>query len=267
MVGPSRTRRCRPGGAREGANLQRLCILWAALLLFGATGPTPTSAETSPWEANEGGIVSETPGPTRLEESTLRAVLAQEEFQTSLPRPGEREPEESARTSWHTGATLPLAGGLLRLLLAGLVGILVVFLALHAFRELRERRVLEQGRVPATGSAPAIELSIPLDEIDALARRGEFAAAVRELLHRVFRSLAERQRLALRRAMTSREIVVSLELPSEGREALAQLALTVELSLFGGDEVEESEFRRCRELYQRLEETLRAPNLAPSART
>ncbi|MCA9728022.1 MAG: hypothetical protein R3E12_11370 [Candidatus Eisenbacteria bacterium] len=193
-------------------------------------------------------------------ESTLRSLLESGKFQTELPNE-KAGASEDPRNPWTYSGPWAWNGSIVGLMLAGLAAILLIFVLLHFFREASERRLVAEGRVGAQETEPPLDISIPLGDIDALAGRGDFAAAVRELLHRVFQSLAGHRGLVLSRALTSREIIHVLDLPRDGRAALSELAGTVEHSLFGTAEVREPEFRRCRELYAQLEQTLRSRRL------
>jgi hypothetical protein len=88
-----------------------------------------------------------------------------------------------------------------------------------------------------------------LEEADRLAAEGRYGEAVRVLLHRSVADLERVFALAIGPALTSREIARLPPLSEEGRSVFSGIAAAVEMSLFGGQPLEASRFRACREAY------------------
>jgi hypothetical protein len=89
-----------------------------------------------------------------------------------------------------------------------------------------------------------------------IARAGNFTEAMHALL---LQSLAELRRLDLSFAssLTSREILRSAALPSEGRELFADIVSRVEISYFGAHQPDREEYLACRSSFESLTEVIR----------
>jgi hypothetical protein len=101
-----------------------------------------------------------------------------------------------------------------------------------------------------------------LEEADALAEHGDYAAAAHHLLMRSVEDIGRRRPGLVRPALTSRDLAASAAVPARARELFAHIARVVERSLFGGRDVSRDEWTHCREAYA---DFARAP--AWSART
>lgn len=226
------------------------------LLLVAVLAAATPSAAAQPVEAGE--------IHPRLEE-----VLAGGEFQTELPGyDAEAGTVREGRRERGDGLTRGLAGlgrvvaPLARLLddllavlpwvvLAVGVVLLAWLLAREAGRWLGRGRStpVPRAQPPAPGApAPPPELT----EIDALAGRGDFAAAAHLLLLRTLRHLAERGQARLAAAATSREVLRSVTLPPASRDALGELVGTVERGYFGGKALSAQDWQRSLACHRRL---------------
>ena len=129
--------------------------------------------------------------------------------------------------------------------------VVVAFLLRWLVGEWRYRR-----RTPAKEKADFDETPVPglgpLPDPEAFAGGGDFAAAVRALLLHAQQVLVQRRKFDLRAALTSREILNRAEINDRAEEELRGLVLAVEVSHFGGAEVERLDYDRCRERYSRF---------------
>lgn len=121
------------------------------------------------------------------------------------------------------------------------------------YRRVRERDGRDADAVvPPTWQPEAAPARALLDEADGLAAQGRFADAVHLLLHRSLEEIGAQLPDFLRPSLTSRDIAASGALPRRPREAFAEIARAVELSLFGGGAVEEPQWSACRAAYERF---------------
>lgn len=90
-----------------------------------------------------------------------------------------------------------------------------------------------------------------LEDFDSLAASGDYAGAIHALLLHCILRLGERG-AEFSSAMTSREILRRLKLEQAEREAMSVLVRMTEVTHFGGREASESEFRKCRVLYEQI---------------
>ena len=89
-----------------------------------------------------------------------------------------------------------------------------------------------------------------LEEADRLAAAGDFAGAVRILLHKSIEEIEGRRPQLLRPAYTSREISGLDDLPPAARTTFGHIAEVVERSFFGGRDVDAAGFAECRRTYE-----------------
>ncbi|MEC3912551.1 DUF4129 domain-containing protein [Sphingobium sp. CR2-8] len=94
-----------------------------------------------------------------------------------------------------------------------------------------------------------------LEEADALAGQGRYAEAVHHLLLRSVEDLARRRPQIVRPALTSRDLASADAIPSAPRRLFAEIAATVERSLFGGRPIDADEWGRCRLAYADFAQT------------
>ena len=88
-----------------------------------------------------------------------------------------------------------------------------------------------------------------LREADAMAAAGRYAEAVHHLLFRSIEDIARRRPKLVRPALTSRELSASDALPPPARDLFAGIARLVERSLFGGRDVDLTDWTGARAAY------------------
>lgn len=91
-----------------------------------------------------------------------------------------------------------------------------------------------------------------LREADALAAQGRYAEAVHRLLFRAIEDIARRRPRLIRPALTSRELATAQAVPAGARELFTRIARLVERSLFGGRQVDSSDWTSARAAYADL---------------
>jgi hypothetical protein len=84
---------------------------------------------------------------------------------------------------------------------------------------------------------------------DALAAQGQFEEAVHLILLRSIEDIDRRRPLAVRPALTARDIAAIDALPERARPAFVRIARAVERTLFAGGQIDGDEFSQCREAY------------------
>jgi hypothetical protein len=89
-----------------------------------------------------------------------------------------------------------------------------------------------------------------LQEADKLAAAGDFAGAVRLLLHRSVEEIEGRRPRLVKPAYTAREIGALDDIPDKARATFAGIAAVVERSFFGGRGVDAEAFATCRRAYE-----------------
>jgi hypothetical protein len=229
--------------------------LLAALLLAGLAA-APAGA-VSPDEA----------------QAKARAALADSRYQHTLPqheetlepgkhrhRPGpERPPEEGdpvvaadrdvSIPSMGAGAFL---GKVVFIVLVVVVALLLLGWILREVVDRRRKSVAEARPETAAAAAAAPQAALSFDDASRLAAEGRYAEAVHALLLAAIRHFAERSRTAIQPSRTSRELVRTLPLGPDAREAFSELVRTVELSLFGGASVGAEDYERNLARFQAL---------------
>jgi hypothetical protein len=108
-----------------------------------------------------------------------------------------------------------------------------------------------------SAAADAI-LERPLGDADELARRGEFAEAIHTLLLRTLQELVRSAAVRVTPSMTSREILARVPLLADAREAFAGLITAVEITHFGDEPANATDYQRCREQFHVFATALRA---------
>lgn len=198
-----------------------------------------------------------------------RAALADGKYQRVLPQHEEerdpREPrrERSARfqrdeESAGPDVSIPAMGAgafLGRVVFIVLIVVVALLAVGWLLREAVDRRRKSAAAARPEAEAPAASaprLTLSFDDASRLAAEGRYAEAVHALLLAAIRHFAERSRTAIQPSRTSRELVRTLPLGPEAREAFAELVRTVELSLFGGAPVEAEDYERNLARFQAL---------------
>lgn len=113
----------------------------------------------------------------------------------------------------------------------------------------RAHRVTVEGQADDDWTPDAAPAREWLAEADALAARGLFAEAVHHLLFRSVEDIARRRPQLARPALTSRELAASPTIPPLARTLFADIARTVERSLFGGRAVDAGDWQAARGAY------------------
>jgi len=222
------------------------------------------------------GTVHAAPDPRRIDGAAERVL--DERFQTAPTASGDRpemDPEELERrlkdyqarnrgggggggggysggTPGGAGALSPIFSMLMwALLIAG--GLILIF---YVARELgRGRKDRVRASDPAIAEEPVpveAQLDAPLEDADRLAREGKYAEAIHTLLLRTFQELAKAASSRVSAHLTSREILASIPMLTDGRDALGELVAVVELTWFGDDVPGEPEWLRCRAQFDRF---------------
>jgi len=137
-----------------------------------------------------------------------------------------------------------LAGGAL------LVAILWVLGQLGAGPTARAARL---SLPPPSRAAGAGELAGGKERARDLAAEGHFAEAIHELLRTALTHLESSRAVTLEPSTTSREALRSGGIQGEGRSALTDLVLAVELSRFGDEAPGDDDYRRCLDSYDKFE--------------
>lgn len=146
-------------------------------------------------------------------------------------------------------------GQMLSTLLMGLViAVLVFVLAWGVMSYLRSRRppeeeaILPKNEGDSETSGPAV---VPSD-IERYAAEGRYTEAVHAMFLVTVRRLVARDLLTLTPDTTARETLRSLRADGAGRSAFAVLVEAVEISIFGGEELDRPTFERCFAAYRAL---------------
>jgi hypothetical protein len=226
-------------------------LLLASLVLVGA----PAGAQPAVVPAGEAG-------------ARARAALADPRFQRALP--SHSESDEPFKKS--PGGNFPVSSGeddsrnvlfptlgagafLGKLIFTVLLVVIGVLIVTWIGREILRRRRRDARKDPVAdpiAAASALEREPAFDDASRLAAEGRYAEAVHALLLAAIRHFAERSRTPVQPSRTSRELVRLLPLGPEAREAFAELVRTVELSLFGGADVEAADYERNLARFQAL---------------
>lgn len=125
-----------------------------------------------------------------------------------------------------------------------LVAVLVAWLV----REWRRRHRPPPEAVAREPSLPA-DIAGEIPDPDELAREGRYAEAVHAMLLRAIRELALSRPRELPPAMTSREILRDSRLADEPARELRGIVIAVEVSRFGGADVDRGDYSLVNERY------------------
>lgn len=248
----------------------RWAIPWVLLCLapvcLGQAEPTveetidePTATETA-----------ETAEITPVEDRALRGVLDDGGFQTGLPghdaQAGSADAAERRRdrrwdfvrglpASWTTGLTwLVLAAGVVILLWLFLQGLRRPAEGLGGGADTAESEG-SPGSVALETAAPAAARPAKApdwSDAEELARRGEWAEALRLLLALVLGSLRPRRVLPVSAATTGRELLGRASWSEEEERDLKRLVTTTERAVFAGRSVTAQDYADARSAAQRL---------------
>lgn len=148
---------------------------------------------------------------------------------------------------------------------AAVAGAFIIYLAVReVIRSRRGRASDPQAKTAAEWRPTPAQARTLLADADALAARGDFDAAIRLLLFRSIEQMDEQHPRIIAVCNTSREIARMELLPEAARRPFATIAAAVERSLFAGREVDHRDFAQCRQAYEAVALTGRAPE-APIA--
>jgi Domain of unknown function (DUF4129) len=202
-----------------------------------------------------------------------RAALADPQYQHTLPQheetlePGKLRhrphPERPPGDGDEEGAAVPdvsipslgagaFLGKVVFTVLIVVVALLILGWILREVVDRRRKSVAEARPETPAAAAAAPQASLSFDDASRLAAEGRYAEAVHALLLAAIRHFAERSRTAIQPSRTSRELVRTLPLGPDAREAFTELVRTVELSLFGGAPVGAADYERNLARFQAL---------------
>jgi hypothetical protein len=141
-------------------------------------------------------------------------------------------------------------------IVVGLLALAFIALLLHRFwgvplpwKRGRPKEEAEEVHYWQPQAEPARAL---LREADALAAEGRFDEAAHLLLFRSIEDIESRRPRLVRPALTSRDIAGAPEIPSRARTAFGAIVMMVERSLFARRQLAETDWRECREAYERF---------------
>ena len=138
---------------------------------------------------------------------------------------------------------------------AALVVLAILAFILHRFWGVplpwkrRPKGEVEEAEIWQPQAEPARAL---LREADALAAAGRFDEAAHLLLFRSIEDIESRRPRLVRPALTSRDIAGAPEIPTRARTAFGAIVMMVERSLFARRQLAETDWRECREAYERF---------------
>ena len=189
--------------------------------------------------------------------SAHRDLLAQHALQfrlTDAPKP----PQPPAWLKALFEAISKVLGPIAPYLFWTLVALAVLSILVYVAREILNLRGGVKGAKPAVlrddevWRPQAVQAQVLLAEADALAAQGLYEEAAHIILLRSIEDIRARKPGAVRPSLTSRDIAVMPGLAPGARDLFAGIAQAVERSLFGGRVLDEAEFRRCRQAYERF---------------
>jgi len=193
------------------------------------------------------------PSAPEIRQAT-QEVLAQAKYRHPGPNPVQAWLKErleqlvKALASWlESLAESPLVGEWAQLIFWAVLAVallLVVFLVVRALlRRQRGPRGLPTGRQAAAPEAPPSPLSLQA-QARRLARDGQFGAALRLLHQACLLALDRRGLLVVRPSTTNGEYLRQLAPHPELRQLLGEVARLVERHLYGGEVLNESQYRQ-----------------------
>jgi hypothetical protein len=200
---------------------------------------------TAPAQANDEAVLA-----------AHRKLVQDTTLQFDLVRPVDQSPPEPPSWLHGIGEALNAIAPLLTWVFWGGVALIVAFIIFFLVREvLRVRFGLKPKATRKMEQEPewrptAQAARTLLADADELAARGLYAEAAHLLLLRSIDDLDSRRPQTVRPAQTARDISTLSALPEAARPAFGKIARVVELSLFGGSEVDAAVFADCRRAYE-----------------
>lgn len=207
------------------SSIDRAVLLLSVLLLASFLSPATAAAEP--------GALSD----------VAETVLENENYQTTWPSENDAD-----------GIRAPLFVGQIATLLMYIgFAVVVVLLVIWLVREFggfgaEADAARNDGTAAGSDSDRRYSLAVP----ERLAREGRYAEAIHQLLLVTIWRLGRDLDHPPSPATTSRELSRSLPLDGSGREAFEFIVRRVELSLFGGYDVDAQDYDSCRERYALL---------------
>lgn len=200
---------------------------------------------TAPAQANDEAVLA-----------AHRKLVQDPSLQFDLVRPVDQPPPEPPTWLQGVGEVLSALAPLLTWVFWGGVALIVAFIIFFLVREvMRVRFGFKPKALRKTDPEPewrptAQAARTLLADADELAARGLYAEAAHLLLLRSIDDLDSRRPQTVRPAQTARDISSLSALPEAARPAFGKIARVVELSLFGGSEVDAAAFADCRRAYE-----------------
>jgi hypothetical protein len=227
---------------------RRSCVVGLTLAAFIALAPPVLAQSRAPAESREAAAAArrldlQTDLPREAAAGAVRSL----DLQTDLPR----EPDVP---SWHF--RLP-AEVFWILLIVGLAALVYSFWDELPIWRLGWRRDWSDGAEDSV----ALEAEAPervAAAADDLARQGRFADAMHTLLLQSLADVRRRLDEQFADSLTSREILRSTRLPSQGREPLREIIARVERTYFGEYAAGPQDYMACRERFTELARVLHA---------
>ncbi len=183
-----------------------------------------------------------------------RKVLEDGGYQTEIPDPVPPElPGWLERFLRWLGSLFSSVDGdsVIEFFMWVVAAVAVFFLVRWLILEFQQRRIRPEKAAEGFSEVPVPGIG-PLPDPAALAGAGDFAAAIHALLLTAHQLLAGKLGFDLRAAFTSREILNRVKLDDIAAEELRELVTAVEVSRFGGADVTEPDWDRCRNRYSRF---------------
>jgi hypothetical protein len=197
-------------------------------------------------------------------EARAHATLADPRYQRVIPNQPEVKDDGDLPTGGSVPQSAPIAvplpvlgagAALSKLVFLVMLIVVVALVALWIVQAIPRRRAAALAApAPAReeGAAGTGGAELSFEDAARLAAEGRYAEAVHALLLAAIRHFAARTRTAIQPSRTSRELVRTLPLPPDAREAFADLVRTVERSLFGGEPLGAEEYERNLERFRAL---------------
>lgn len=200
---------------------------------------------TAPAQANDEAVLA-----------AHRKLVQDTTLQFDLVRPVDQPPPEPPGWLQTVGEVLSALAPLLTWVFWGGVALIIAFIIFYIAREVLAVRFGFRPKGPARMDPepewrPTVQAARTLlADADTLAAQGRYAEAAHLLLLRSIDDLDSRRPRTVRPALTARDIGSLAALPEAARPAFDKIARVVELSLFGGSEVDAAAFADCRRAYE-----------------
>ncbi len=196
-------------------------------------------------------ILASAPGPEEIRDAA-RQVLEEEKYQTEIPT---TEVEGREMPEWLRKLLAWLArsfgGSAIEIFLWVVLALILILFVRWLITEWQHRRRPPPEPVSEVAALSALVLE-GFPDPHALAREGDFPGAVHALLLAAQEILRKSLKFDLKAAFTSREILNRAKLEESAQKDLRTLVLAVEVSHFGGADVDHTDWERCRERYDRF---------------